>query len=362
MLDMASVLLDATGLPELTERQEKILALIIHEYTNRPEPVGSKFLAETYLLNLSSATIRNEMARLEELGLLTAPHTSAGRVPTESGYRYFVRRLLSDELPPDEKQALDSAFASAANDLEGGLRLAAALIARNAQGAALVTSPRAVNSQYKHLALLAAQGRAVVMVLVLHGGEVRQQMLTLSEAPSQERLSAVAAQLNATCEGLNADQVRSRAKQVENELAREIIEATADVMEEADRAPARFTYCEGLSEVLPLFTERIGAQQAIRAIEEQQVLQDIVAELPDWAIGQVRVVIGGEGRWENLQHLGMVISRYGVPEQTTGALLVLGPTRMHYGRAVATVRHMAGLISDMLLTIYGEGGERHRNN
>ena len=78
--------LDATGLPELTERQEKILALIIREYTNKPEPVGSKFLAETYLLNLSSATIRNEMARLEELGLLAAPHTSAGRVPTEIGY------------------------------------------------------------------------------------------------------------------------------------------------------------------------------------------------------------------------------------------------------------------------------------
>ncbi|PJF35881.1 MAG: heat-inducible transcription repressor HrcA [Candidatus Thermofonsia Clade 1 bacterium] len=354
--------LDAAGLPELTERQEKILALIIREYTNKPEPVGSKFLAETYLSNLSSATIRNEMARLEELGLLAAPHTSAGRVPTEVGYRYFVRRLLSDELPPDEKQALDSAFAPVANDLESGLRLAAALMARKAQGAALVTSPRAVNCQYKHLALLATQGRVVMMVLVLHGGEVRQQMLTLAEVPSQEQLSALADQLNALCEGLNAEQVRSRAKQVENELAREIIEVIADVMEEADRAPMRFTYREGLSEMLTLFTERIGVQQAIRAIEEPQVLQAIVAELPDQAIGEVRVVIGGEGRWQDIQHLGMVISRYGVPEQTTGALMVLGPTRMRYGRAVATVRYIAGLISGMLLTIYSESAERHDND
>ncbi|MCS6870166.1 MAG: heat-inducible transcriptional repressor HrcA [Anaerolineae bacterium] len=350
---MADVTLDAAGLPELTERQEKILALIIREYTNKPEPVGSKFLAETHLSNLSSATIRNEMARLEELGLLAAPHTSAGRVPTEVGYRYFVRRLLSDELLPDEKQAIDSAFAPVANDLESGLRLAATLIARNAQGAALVTSPRAVSSQYKHLALLSTQGRVVMMVLVLHGGEVRQQMLTLAEPPSQELLSAIANQLNALCEGLNAEQVRSRAKQVENELAREIIEVIADVMDEADHAPVRFAYREGVSEVLTLFTESAGAQQAIRAIEEPQVLQDIVAELPDQAIGQVRVIIGGDGRWHDIQHLGMVISRYGVPKQTTGALLVLGPTRMRYGRAVATVRHVAGLISGMLLTIYG---------
>lgn len=358
---MADTPSDAAALPELTERQEKILALIIREYTNKPEPVGSKFLAETYLVNLSSATIRNEMARLEELGLLAAPHTSAGRVPTEVGYRYFVRRLLSDELPPDEKQALDSAFAPVAHDLEGGLRLAAALVARNAQGAALVTAPRAVHSQYKHLALLSTQGRAVMMVLVLHGGEVRQQMLTLAESLSQEQLSAIANQLNALCEGLNAEQIRSRSKQLENELAREIGELIADVMDEADRAPARFAYREGLSEVLTLFTESVGVQQAIRAVEEPQILQAIVAELPDQAIGQVRVIIGGEGRWQDVQHLGMVVSRYGVPAQTTGALLVLGPTRMRYGRAVATVRYVASLISDMLLTIYGEGEERHEN-
>lgn len=113
--------------------------------------------------------------------------------------------------------------------------------------------------------------------------------------------------------------------------------------------------------MLTLFTESVGVQQAIRAVEEPQILQAIVAELPDQAIGQVRVIIGGEGRWQDVQHLGMVVSRYGVPAQTTGALLVLGPTRMRYGRAVATVRYVASLISDMLLTIYGEGEERHEN-
>src|SRR2546426_6912542 len=95
---------DAAELPKLTERQERILALIVREYISRPEPVGSKYLAEHFLTNVSSATIRNDMALLEELGLVVAPHTSAGRVPTEAGYRYFVKRLLDEsELPAEEK-------------------------------------------------------------------------------------------------------------------------------------------------------------------------------------------------------------------------------------------------------------------
>lgn len=117
--------LDANNMPELTDRQERILSLIIREYTNKPEPVSSKFLAETYLANLSSATIRNEMARLEELGLLAAPHTSAGRVPTEAGYRYFVSRLLADELPAEEKSSIAAAFNTLSRDLESHLRVAA---------------------------------------------------------------------------------------------------------------------------------------------------------------------------------------------------------------------------------------------
>src|SRR6266852_9140634 len=131
---------DAIEPTQLTERQEKILALVVHEYINKPEPVGSKYLSERFLTNLSSATIRNDLAVLEELGYLAAPHTSAGRVPTEAGYRYFVKRLLDDsDLPSEERNSIADQFSRAPTDLDEWMRLAASTLARTSRSAALVT-------------------------------------------------------------------------------------------------------------------------------------------------------------------------------------------------------------------------------
>jgi heat-inducible transcriptional repressor len=345
---------DAIDLPQLTERQERVLALIVHEYINKPEPVSSKHLAENFLTNVSSATIRNEMAVLEELGFVTAPHTSAGRVPTEAGYRYFVKRLLDvGELPPEEKQSITAAFSNVPNDLDEWMRLAVSTLARTSRGAALVTSPRALNNQFKHMELISTQGRLVLMVLVLYGGYVRQQMLTLADALSQEVLSAAAQRLNTICEGLISEQIRARMRATDSELEREMLDVIADALDEADGKQPGITYRGGLSDVLPEFTESEGAQQALRLMEERSVLAGILSEVLDQNIGHVQVVIAGEGRWDEARHLSMVLSRYGVIGQATGALGVLGPTRMRYGRAISAVRYVAGLMSNLLYEAYG---------
>ncbi len=345
---------DAIELPKLTERQERILALIVSEYISRPEPVGSKYLAERFLTNLSSATIRNDMAVLEELGLVVAPHTSAGRVPTEAGYRYFVKRLLdAGELSASEQKAIADQFGRAPNDLDEWMRLAASTLARTSHSAALVTAPRALSSPFKHIELISTQGRLVLMVLVLYGGDVRQQMLTLADTLSQEALSAAAGRLNLICDGLDSEQVRARAWSVDNELERELLEVTADVLAEADNKHHAVAYREGLSDMLPEFTESEGAQQALRLLEEHTLLTGILSEMLDQNIGHVQVVIAGEGRWQEVRHLSMVLSRYGVMGQATGALAVLGPTRMRYGRAISAVRYVAGLMSNLLFDVYG---------
>jgi len=342
---------DATGLPELTERQEKILSLIIREYTSRAEPVPSKLIAEQYLANLSSATIRNEMSRLEELGLLAAPHTSAGRVPTEAGYRYFVRRLLNDELGVAEKEHIAAEFSISAGDLEGSLKRAAVILARTAQGAALVTPPRTVSSTVKHIALLATHGAYVMLILVLHGGEVRQQLLKLDETPTQDQLSTLAGRLNSVCEGQNAEGLRARAKTLETELERGLIEVIADLIDGGENA-TRGAFQEGLAQILSEFTESEAVSQAVRAVSEGQIMGRIMAEATTDQIGEVRVLIGGDGRWQEVRHLGVVITRYGVQGQVTGMLAVLGPTRMRYGRAVSAVRYVAGLVSGLFYDTY----------
>ncbi|MCC7208121.1 MAG: heat-inducible transcription repressor HrcA [Anaerolineae bacterium] len=349
---------DAADLPELTERQERILSLIVREYSSRPdpEPVGSKFLAETYLENVSSATVRNEMARLEELGLLSAPHTSAGRVPTAKGYRYFVRRLLNEqdrELPAEEKESIARRFDEVHGDPESWLPLAASTLAEAARGAALVTSPTAMNSQYKHLALISTHGPIVMMVLVLQSGYVRQQVLTLAEALPQESLTAIANRLNGVCAGLTGELVRTKARTMGNELDREILEVAADAMSDVDSGPGQIVYHDGLSDVLPEFREQEGARQVLRVMEERSALQHILSDALNHSIGQVAVIIAGDGRWDEVRHLGLVLSRYGVRGQALGSLVVIGPTRMRYGRAISAVGYVAGLMSNLMIRAYG---------
>src|SRR4030066_2205196 len=174
----------------LTERQRLILALVIHTYTETAQPVGSMALIERYNLETSSATIRNDMVELTEAGYLRQPHTSAGRVPTEEGYRYFVRQLMGhSDLSVNTKRTIIHQFYQAGPDVDRWMRLAASVLAQQAQAASIVTSPHTELTHFKHLELISTRGRQVLMVLVLSGGEVSQQMLTLAEPGTQEPLS-----------------------------------------------------------------------------------------------------------------------------------------------------------------------------
>ena len=185
---------------ELSDRQQSILALIVRAYTESAKPIGSKKLLERYSLNVSSATVRNEMVALTEAGFLRQPHTSAGRVPTEAGYRYFVRGLLGDsELPNAEKRLISHQFHQAHADIDEWVRLSASVLAQHSHVAALVTTPRPERAVFKHLKLIATEGQQVLLVLVLQGGDVRQQILTLARIVDQSQLEAIASQITASC-------------------------------------------------------------------------------------------------------------------------------------------------------------------
>ena len=181
----------------LTDRQEKILGLVVRNYISSGQPVGSKTLVNQYDLDVSSATVRNELALLDEMGFLVQLHTSAGRIPTEVGYRYFVQKLLGEfRLPVHERQMIRHQFHQARLDLDQWMRLAAAILARTSLSASFVTAPRPRSNRFKHMQLISTQGRLVLMILVLYGGEVKQQMLTLAEPLSQARLSLAASSMN----------------------------------------------------------------------------------------------------------------------------------------------------------------------
>ncbi len=341
---------------DISERQETILALIVHDYIDTAEPVGSKRLLESYSLGVSSATVRNEMAALTDVGLLRQPHTSAGRVPTEDGYRYFVRRLLLEtDLPQQEKRLISHQFHQANPDMDQWVRLAASVLARHAKTASVVSSPRTERAVFKHLELISTRVRQILMVLVLHGGDVRQQMLTLARPFTQEELSRVGRQISHTFQGKDAIEIRKASESLD-EFTLEIVELIIEVMEHADAVSAGIIHYDGLTHMLaqPEFARSESAQQALHLLEERSFLEEVLAKVLSPQVGGVEVVIGGEGDWEELRDCSMVLARYGAPGYATGAVGVLGPTRMAYGRTISTVRYVAGLMSDLVLEAYAE--------
>jgi heat-inducible transcriptional repressor len=338
---------------DLTPRQQLILALVIREYISVAQPVGSKTI-EGYGLGVSSATIRNEMAALEDRGYLTQPHTSAGRVPTELGYRYFVERLMSEsQLPLDEQRTIRHQFHQVGVDLEQWMRLAASVLARTAQSAAVVTSLKTDQCRLKHLELISIHESMVLLIVVLEGGMVRQQMLTLDEAMNQDTLAQMANRLNDLCVGASVQRVMASHSQV-GAFEQQILDVVVQVMKRVDDQAGLHLYRDGLLNILhqPEFSVPESARNVVQLFEDRTLMEDLLTEM--LGMGGLQVIIGGEGRWNELRECSLVISPYGVNGEATGALGVMGPMRMPYSRAISTVRYVAGLMSDLFRELYGD--------
>lgn len=335
----------------LSERQKLILGLVVQDYVERASPVGSLHLVKQYGLDVSPATVRNEMAALSEGGYLRQPHTSAGRVPTEEGYRFYVGELMHRPgLPAATKHTISHQFYQARHESGQWMKLAASVLANQSHAASLVTPPQAQQARLKHVELILTSGRQVLMILVLENGHVVQQMLVMKEAINQGQLSHAANEINALFAG--------RRLSVFNEPNPELAVLTQDILElvrkeliRSEDQLAGEVFHDGWTNVLsePEFSASDAAQRALHVLEERPLLEDLLSQtMMQSEIGGVQVLIGGEGRWEELNDFSLVLARYGTAESASGFLGVLGPMRMSYGRAVSTVDFVAGLLSNMV--------------
>lgn len=351
----------ATRNVNLTDRQKIILALVIQEYTKSAQPVGSNRLLKEYGLELSSATVRNEMAALADIGYLRQPHTSAGRIPTEEGYRFFVGQLMGQtELPANTRQMIAHQFYQTRQDNEEYMRLAASVLAKQSHAASLVTAPQHSTARFQHLELIAIRGRQILMVLVMTSSEVRQQMLTLAEPVPQATLSATAGEVSTLCSGQEHTGIAALIGH-SDALTDDILRMVRDLMEQAGGQISGEVYRDGLLNVLtePEFTESDSARRALRVLEERPFLENLLTQtVLNSDIGVVQVIIGGEGNWEELSECSMVLARYGIHDLASGTVGVLGPIRMRYGHTISTVRFVAGLLSDMVTGSHPEIEEK----
>jgi len=297
------------------------------------------------------------MVDLTDAGYLRQPHTSAGRVPTEEAYRYFVRQLMGHtELPATTQRTITHQFYQAGRDVSRWMRLAASVLAHQSQAASLVTAPRPEQALFKHLSLISTQGRQVLMVMVWSGGEVRQQMLTLAEPVSQEQLSTAAARITQLCQGKDLEGISALRGQFDA-LETDVLKLVNEDLERARRLISGEVYRDGLTNVLaePEFAESESARKALRVLEERSLLEDLLSRtVLNSGVDDVQILIGGEGTWQELRDCSVVLARYGAPGLVTGALGVLGPTRMAYGRTVSAVRFVSGLLSDLVVDSLAE--------
>ena len=345
----------------LSQRKEVILRALIEEYTRTAEPVASKQLSDQlagiYGPGYASATVRNELAALEEDGLIYQPHVSAGRVPTDLGYRYFVERLMGESrLALEEQRLIRHQFYQVQHQLDEWVRLTASVMAQALQSAAIVTQPRAAQASLRHFELLSLYETVALLVLVQHDGSVRQERLLLETPATQDELSRMASRLNARLHDADAEAIERalRGGAVEaNE--RVVLESLARMLSQLDLLTSDAFYSDGIIQLLRrdefAHADPRRIRQVVEALERHRFIPALAPQV--MATDGIQVIIGGENSAEELKDMSVVVARYGTQEHLSGLVGIVGPTRMQYGRAIAMVRYMTEVLNDLLSELYG---------
>lgn len=347
---------------QLSARQRTVLRAVVEDYVITAQPVGSKMLVHRSALGVSPATVRSAMAELEALGLLSHPHTSAGRVPSDLGYRLYVESLMRESaLDRADQLTIRHQFAQVQLTTNEWLRLAASILATNTRSASVVTPARARRAKFGHVQLVELADRSKLAVLVLADGKVVQRRLdpaTLDRVDrdtkvDQTKLDEVAATLNAELANLSAPQARRRIARMPL-LAAHVGELLAQLLEEADGVVVEDVFTDGIVNVLeqPEFAESAKLRSILEVLRRSDFLEQLLPVLG--RRGGVHVIIGHENTNDAMHDVSLVFAPYGAPGRALGLLGVLGPTRMGYPRAIPTVRYLATLMNELINSQYGE--------
>jgi len=292
------------------------------------------------------------MAYLEQEGYITRPHPSAGSVPSDKGYRLYVESLGDIRLPLAEQRLISHLFHQVEGELEEWLNLAATLIAQMVQNVSIVTTPRTEACQFKHLELVSLHDSMALVVLVLAGAKVREQLITFDQIISQPELTAIASKLSIAYTGLTSSQISAEEIRLSS-IEQQITDCLIRLTEAEDEREYEERYFDGLHFMVnqPEFSHSQSLSSLMELVEHRSLIRSIIP--PELTMEGVLVIIGKENRTEAIQDYSVVISRYGLPEEAVGTIGVIGPTRMPYARTITTISYISQVLSGLAAKLYG---------
>lgn len=341
---------------DLDERKRHILKVLINDYIITAEPVGSRTIAKRHRIGLSPATIRNEMADLEDMGYLEQPHTSAGRIPSDKGYRIYVDCLMNDEkLSQKEIDIIrDNIYGIADGEIERIIKDTSKLISELTNYTSLVMAPQANKSTVKGIQLIAVERKLVMAVVITNTGVVKNVMIRLSNPISEDKLSKINNVLNTrlkglTVEDINLDVISGMQKDMTGyiEILNEIIPVLSESLNYEDGGDV---YLDGSSNIFnyPEYSEIDKARSFFSVLDKKDFLQKLMPIDYD----NIRITIGHENEYDEISDCSLITATYRVGNGVAGSVGVIGPTRMYYGRVLAVLKQIIQCLDGMFSSYY----------
>jgi len=344
---------------ELSERKRFILKSIIDDYIESAQPVGSRTIARKHELGLGSATIRNEMADLEELGYITQPHTSAGRIPSDKGYRFYVENLMQiHSLAQEEIEMIKRAMDEKIEEINHLIQRVSTIISNVTGYTAVVMSPQLSRAVIKSVQVLAIDEKRLLVVVVAGGGIVHNRLIRHDSVIDETDIAKLNKTFNILIAGKTIDQVSMPAL---NELPRDInvpkevifsiFEAIEDCVRKIETTDF---YMDGLTNILnyPEFSDLIKAREVLDFLKEKEIIHQMVYNASKNR--QLGFKIGSENEYDEMKELSIITTVYGGEGKNYGTIGVIGPRRMTYGKVVSSIKYIRELLNRELVRMFGD--------
>ncbi|MFH1282680.1 MAG: heat-inducible transcriptional repressor HrcA [bacterium] len=351
----------------LEQRKKKVLQMVIHQYISTAKPVGSKFIANSGGLDLSPATIRNVLSILEEEGYITHPHTSAGRVPTDKGYRYYVDSIIEiQRLARDEELRISRGYEKRTNELNNLMQQTTKILSSLSHYSGFVIAPSIKKDKFAHMELINTSNKRVLMVLVTESGRIKNKVILVDNEISQSNLNKISNMLNQKLNGLDFSQIKEEVLRKIDELEsekKELISLARIVSQQAFDLDDEGFYLEGAGNILdqPEFENFDQLKSIFNLVEEKKLLGHILEEelaqdkvkdhikLSSYRKkGNIKIVIGEENTYKELKGLSLISSIYQHNDNNVGILGIIGPRRMEYSKMIALVDYISSVVNKII--------------